>query len=108
MPGQDLEHLEHLDQLLRYVVDRWRKHSQIVEPDQRINPHRHHAYRLSRFERALAELPDLVDGQELTSRVEKLLAGLPKGAKGEEDQTRVLQAGLEEAAIGPVVNTMRG
>src|SRR5262249_19814543 len=83
--------------LPRNVVDRLRKHSVILEPDQRINPYRHWGARISEFEKALAELTDLTDRAELARRVEKLLAEVPKGSKGGEGRARVIRAGLEAA-----------
>ena len=97
LPNDQLEYLEHMERLLRYVVDRLRKHSRILEPDQRINPYRHWSARISEFEKALAELTDLTDRNELAIRVEKLLREVPKGAKGNEQRARVLRAGLEAA-----------
>jgi hypothetical protein len=82
-------------QLERYVVDRLRKHSSILEPDQRINPYRHWGARISELEKAIAELTDLTDRNEIASRVEKLLREVPKGARGDEQKARVLRAGLE-------------
>jgi hypothetical protein len=86
-----------MERLQRYVVDRLRKHSRIVEPDQVINPYRHWGARISDFEKALADLTDLTDRNEIQSRVEKLLRDVPKGAKGNEQKARVLRAGLEAA-----------
>jgi hypothetical protein len=97
LPAEQIEYLEHMDRLLRYVVDRLRKHSRILEPDQRINPSRHWGARISDFEKALAELTDLTDRQEIGNRVSKLLNEVPKGAKGSEQRARVLRAGLEAA-----------
>jgi hypothetical protein len=97
LPARDLELLESMDRLLRYVVDRLRKHSRILEPDQRINPHRGWGERISDFERALSELTDVTDRDELARRVEKLLAELPEGPKDSELRSRVLKAGLEAA-----------
>jgi hypothetical protein len=97
LPEGDLELLESMERLLRYVVDRLRKHSHILEPDQRINPYRHWGARISDFERALTELTDVTDRDELARRVEELLAEVPKGPKGTEPRSRVLKAGLEVA-----------
>jgi hypothetical protein len=97
LPNEQLEYLEHMERLLRYVVDRLRKHSRILEPDQRINPYRHWGARISDFEKALAELTDLTDRNELAARVDKLLREVPKGAKGNDQRARVLRAGLEAA-----------
>jgi hypothetical protein len=98
LPDDQLEYLERMDRLLRYVVDRLRKHSWILEPDQRINPYRHWGARISEFEKALAELTDLTDRAELARRVEKLLAEVPEGPAGAEARARVIRAGLEAAS----------
>src|SRR5262249_33690596 len=97
LPNDQLEYLEHVERLQRYIVDRLRKYSEILEPDQRINPYRHWGARISEFEKALAELTDLTDRAEIVRRVEKLLAEVPKGSKGAEPKARVVKAGLEAA-----------
>lgn len=97
LPNDQLEYLEHLDRLLHYVVDRLRKHSRVLEPDQRINPYRHWGARISEFEKALADLTDLTDRNEIAARVDKLLREVPKNAKGAEQRARVVRAGLEAA-----------
>lgn len=97
LPNDQLEYLEHMERLLRYVVDRLRKHSRILEPDQRINPYRHWGARISEFEKALADLTDLTDRNEIANRVEQLLREVPKAAKGYEQRARVIRAGLEAA-----------
>src|SRR5262249_36226201 len=97
LPNDQIEYLDHMERLARYVVDRLRKHSRILEPDQRINPYRHWGARISDFEKALADLTDLTDRNEIQSRVDKLLRDVPKGAKGNEQKARVLRAGLEAA-----------
>jgi hypothetical protein len=97
LPDHLLQQLEHSDLLERYVADRLRKHSFILEPDERINPYRHWGARISQFERALAELTDLTDRNELVIRIERLLQSMPSGAWGAEQRARVLRAGLEVA-----------
>jgi hypothetical protein len=92
-----MEYLEHMERLQRYVVDRLRRHARVLEPDQKIDPYRHWGARISDFDKALAELTDLTDRQELANRVQKLLRDVPKGAKGNEARARVLRAGLEAA-----------
>jgi hypothetical protein len=97
LPAQDLEYLEHMDRLQRFAVDRLRKHARILEPDQKIDPYRHWGARVSHFERALAELTDLTDRQQLAERVRQLLDTVPAGAKKAEQWVRVLRAGLQAA-----------
>ena len=52
-----MEYLEHMERLFRYVVDRLRKHSRILEPDTEINPYRHWGARINEFERAWRSWP---------------------------------------------------
>jgi len=97
LPNDQLEYLEHVERLLRYVVDRLRKHSSILEPDQRINPYRHWGARISDFEKALCELTDLTDRNEIANRVDKLLREIRRDDKGKQDRARVLRTALEVA-----------
>jgi hypothetical protein len=96
-PTEQLEKLEHVERLERYVVDRLRKHSRILEPEQVINPYRHHGVRISEFEKQMAELADTNDSDEIVRRVEKLLAETPEGPRGNEQRARVLRGGLESS-----------
>jgi hypothetical protein len=95
-PSEILSTLENTERLLRYVVDRLRKHSRLLEPDQRFNPYRHWGARISDFERVLAELPDL-DGNEVMRRVDELWYAAPRGARGNEKRAQIVRAGLEAA-----------
>jgi hypothetical protein len=97
LPAEQIEYLEHMERLQRYVVDRLRRHARILEPDQKIDPYRHWGARISDFDKALAELTDLTDRQDLVNRVQQLLKEVPKGARGNEARARVLRAGLEAA-----------
>jgi hypothetical protein len=97
LPDEYVEYTETMDRLLRYVADRLRKHSRVLEPDQRINPYRHWGARINDLERALVELADLTDRQEIVSRVDRLLKDVPKGSKGHEVRAKILKAGLEAA-----------
>jgi hypothetical protein len=56
---------------------------------------------MSEFERALAELTDLTDRDEVAARVERILKDLPTGAKGAEQRAWVLRRALE---VAPRVN----
>jgi hypothetical protein len=44
----------------RYVVDRLRQHSRVLEPEQKIDPYRYWGARISDFAKALAELTELI------------------------------------------------
>jgi hypothetical protein len=97
LPTNQLKSLESMERLDRYVVDRLRKHSRVLEPDQRINPYRQWTGRISDLDKALAELTDLTDRNEIVNRVDRLLRTLPDGSKGNEQRARALKAGLEAA-----------
>jgi hypothetical protein len=101
LPAARLEELEVMERLQRYVVDRLRKHSTILEPDQRIDPYRHWGAKINDLERALAELTDLTDRNQIVQRVEGLLRDLPRGARGADQRARVLRTALE---VAPRVN----
>jgi hypothetical protein len=97
LPPEQMEYLEHMERMSRYVVDRLRQHSQILEPDLKIDPFRHWGARVSDLDRELSELADLSDRKEVVGRVERLLKDAPKGAKGNESRARIVRAGLEVA-----------
>jgi hypothetical protein len=97
LPAGQLRSLAGVDRLQRYVADRLRKHSRVLEPDQRINPYRHWSGRISAFEKDLAELTDLTDSGEIAKRVDRLLREVPEGPGGSEQRARVLKAALEAA-----------
>jgi hypothetical protein len=95
LPDDLMEFLEHMERLGRYVVDRLRKHSKIIEPEATVNPYRHWGARINDFEKALADIADLTDKNEVVARLEKLLRERPRGAKGAEERCRVLRTALE-------------
>jgi cellulose synthase operon protein C len=97
LPPEHMEYLEQMERMQRYVVERLRERSRILEPDTKLDPYRHWATRLSDLDKALAELVDLFDRKEVTERVAKLFKELPKSASGHEDRARVLQRSLEIA-----------
>jgi hypothetical protein len=97
LPNEYLEMLEAMDRMPRYVVDRLRQHSRILEPNQRIDPYRHWSMRMSELDRELAELVDINDRKEVINRVQRLLRDLPKGNKGCEDRSRILRSALDLA-----------
>ncbi|HEY7429038.1 MAG TPA: hypothetical protein VH682_32705 [Gemmataceae bacterium] len=83
--------------MLRYVVDRLRKHSRILEPEQDIDPYSPWLARVNDIEKALAEIVELPDRKEIQTRIQKLLKDVPRGAAGHETRVRILRAALEVA-----------
>jgi hypothetical protein len=79
-----------------YIVDRLRRHSRIIDPEQRIDPYRRRLAHTRELDRQLAELDDMRDRNELASRLRKLLHHYPK----ESDvltRAQVLRVGLDVA-----------
>ncbi len=97
LPAKQMERLAAMPPLLRYVVDRLRKHSRILEPEQDIDPYSPWAARISDLDKALVELANLSDRQEIPTRVQKLLKETPRGAAGHETRARILRVALEVA-----------
>ena len=98
LPQEQLEYLEKtMDRMPRYLVDRLRQHSRILEPDQKIDPYRAWSARIGDLDKALAELADLADRKEIETRVHKLLRDVPKGNKGHEIKAKVLPKALDVA-----------
>ena len=97
LPTEYFEHLELLDRMPRYVVDRLRQHARILEPNQKIDPYRHWASRMSDLDRELAELVDVNDRKEVISRVQRLLRDLPRGARSAEQRRASSRSALDLA-----------
>lgn len=100
LPQELLEELESMAMLDRYVIERVRHNSRILEPDRQVNPYRHWAARLSNLDKALTELIDLPERDEIQSRIHALLRKTVKGEAGHEDRAKIVRAGLE---LGPHV-----
>jgi hypothetical protein len=97
LPQEQVEYLEHMEKMPRYVVDRMRQQSRILEPNQKIDPYRHWGARISDLDKALAELVDITDRKEIVNRVQALLKDVPRGKKGDENRARILRAALNLA-----------
>ncbi len=105
LPAEQLEYLELLSRErrsnetdLRYVVDRMRSISRVLEPDQQINPYRRIlATTDGDLAAELALLPDVLDAKQVAERVRLLLRQPPKKAAGPEGRALVLRAGLDQA-----------
>jgi hypothetical protein len=100
LPQALLEELESMTMLDRYVIERVRHNSRILEPDRQIDPYRNWVARLSNLDKALTELVDLLDRGEIQSRILALLRDAPKGHSGHEDRAKIVRVGLE---LGPHV-----
>jgi len=102
LPAEQVEYLAHMERMPRYVVDRLREHSRILEPNEKIDPYRHWGGRISELDRALAELVDLTDKAEIQRRIAGLFKEhAQKGAKAGENKARILRAAL---ALAPRVS----
>jgi hypothetical protein len=97
LPAALMDDLGRMALLDRYVVERVRHNSRILEPDQQIDPYRHWVARMSDLDKALTELTDLPDRNELRSRFQKLLKAAPRGQGGPEARAKILRAALEVA-----------
>jgi hypothetical protein len=98
LPATLLEKLENMVMLDRYVIERVRHNSRILEPDQQVDPYRHWTARLSELDRTLAELVDLPERSEVQTRLLTLLRNAPKGQAGHEARAKIVRASLE---LGP-------
>ncbi len=98
LPPALMSELERMAMLDRYVVERMRHNSRILEPDQQVDPYRHWEARLSDLDRALAELIDWPDRREVPPRIHKLLKECTEGQAGHEGRAKVLRTAL---AIAP-------
>jgi hypothetical protein len=97
LPPKLMERLGGMVALPRYVADRLRKHSRILEPEREVDPYSSWAARISDFDRALVELVELADRTQIPPRVQQLLKEAPKEAAGIEARARILRAALEVA-----------
>jgi hypothetical protein len=97
LPTEQVELLTHMDRMPRYVVDRLRQHSRILEPNEKIDPYRYWGGRISELDRTLAELVDLTNKDQIAARVKELLKEHAKGAKGKENTARILRSALDLA-----------
>ncbi|HKB36673.1 MAG TPA: hypothetical protein VKD72_09480 [Gemmataceae bacterium] len=86
------------DRMKRYLVERLRQHSRILEPEQKIDPYRPWSAKTSELEKALSDLIDLTDRKEIIERTNRLLhTHAPKGNKGLDAQVSILSTALNLA-----------
>jgi hypothetical protein len=74
LPKEQFDELAKTDRMPRYIVDRQRQHSRILEPTERVDPYRYWGGRISELHRTLAELADLGEPKELEKRIRRVLA----------------------------------
>lgn len=87
-----LQQLETMDRMDRYILDRIRQRSRILEPHIRIDPYRNwHGRYVDELSRELAMLQNVVDGEQLSTRIVTLM----KKRKSAPDMVRVLPVVLQ-------------
>lgn len=107
LPDEQLEYLEMLSKEARsgsdgvgprYIVDRMRAFSRVLEPEQQIDPYRHYNSRGDgELPGELAALQDVLDCKEVAARIRQLISNPPKGATGPEPRAQILTVGLDQS-----------
>jgi hypothetical protein len=89
-----------MDRLSRYVIDRLRQHSRVLEPASPLEVYHCWCGGMQRLRTQLDELRAVADPAEVPGKVRALLDGLPRGLGGEHDRPKILGAAL---ALAPRV-----
>jgi hypothetical protein len=100
LPPEQVAAMGKLDRMPRYLVDRLRQHSRILEPIPGVDPYAIWGARISELDKALHELSETADRREVPERVNRLLAEMPrkgKGAEAAEIRARILRVALHLA-----------
>jgi hypothetical protein len=97
LPADFLQAVERRDNMEKYLVNRLRQDSRILEPVQKIDAYSQWLQRTSDLDRALAELEKAHDPAVIPPAVEKLLHDLPHTSRGNEDRARILRSALNLA-----------
>lgn len=110
LPNEQLEYLQQLHQdfdslpntdqrkFCPYAIERMRKESRILEPQEEFDPYRYSQRFQDAFIAELLRLPDVRDRGELSVRIRKLLQQLSTGHRLFETRLRVLAGTLPLAA----------
>lgn len=110
LPNEQLEYLQQLHQefdplpntdqrkYCPYAIERMRKESRILEPQEEFDPYRHSQRFQDTFIAELLRLPDVRDRGELAARIRKLLQQSSSGHRLFETRLRVLAGALPLAA----------
>jgi hypothetical protein len=92
LPAEVRQRLDTLTNDQRYKGDRLRKHSRILEPQEKVDPvHRWHEHYTDVVERELASLQAVDDRAELRRRLTALLEGKQKGVQRGSILARALE-----------------
>jgi hypothetical protein len=98
LPAEQIEYIEHMERDPRYVVDRLRQHSRILEPHERHEPYRlWHLRYLNDTDKELAAWPDITDRKTLEERMKALLNKVGTKKENRNQVPRVLLSALELA-----------
>jgi hypothetical protein len=97
LPLELLEKLAASDRISRYAVDRLRQHSQILEPQERIEPYRTWYQKYGDgLQTALNELTDVLDRDKLEGQIQGLFQRYGRdGPKSQRNRARILRVALE-------------
>jgi hypothetical protein len=101
LPADQVEAMGQLDRMPRYLVDRLRQHSRILEPASGVDPYAVWGARISGLGKGLNELREMTDARKTAEGVDRLLAGVPGQSKGTKEsleiRARILQVALDLA-----------
>ncbi|HJT79303.1 MAG TPA: hypothetical protein VJ739_19055, partial [Gemmataceae bacterium] len=94
LPPDQLADLAHLERTDQSFIDRFRHHSQILEPEQRIDAYRT-AEAQTELARQLAALTDVAEAEQIAARIEEFLGAASSAAV--EVRSSILRAALDAA-----------
>jgi hypothetical protein len=87
--------IENAEKMPRYVIDRLRQQSKILQPDVGVDPYRHWGARISDLDKALSKLPELPPGL-LPAQVASLFRTFG-GRRQHSQRMRILVSALNQA-----------
>ena len=97
LPELLVQYLERMDRLSRYVVDRMRKDSRILEPEVRVNPYRVWAASINKLEGQISNLQEQSSPEAFQREADKLLIS-PDGSSP-DGRSRVGLAILQQCSF---------
>src|SRR5262245_4096380 len=84
LPAEDVLALEK-DRMKRYLVERFRQHSRILEPEQQIDPYHPWSAKTGSLEQELFDLAGLTDREEIVEKTNQLLHTRSSTSKKEQE-----------------------